>query len=78
MLQKDEGDIDVPDLGLGATEELTIPEVEEIGPEPVEESVEPEPVEKSFEPEELTVPDIPAIEEIIEPEPVEKPWSRKN
>ena len=72
MLQKDEGDIDVPDLGLGATEELTIPEVEEIGPEPVEESVEPEPVEKSIEPEELTVPDIPAIEEIIEPEPVEK------
>ena len=63
MLQKDEGDIDVPDLGLGATEELTIPEVEEIGPEPVEESIEPE---------ELTVPDIPAIEEIIEPEPVEK------
>ena len=63
MLQKDEGDIDVPDLGLGATEELTIPEVEEIGPEPVEESVESE---------ELTVPDIPAIEEIIEPEPVEK------
>ena len=63
MLQKDEGDIDVPDLGLGATEELTIPEVEEIGPEPVEESVESE---------ELTVPDIPAIEEIIEPEPVEE------
>ena len=63
MLQKDEGDIDVPDLGLGATEELTIPEVEEIGPEPVEESVESE---------ELTVPDIPAIEEIIEPEPEEK------
>lgn len=30
MLQKDEGDIDVPDLGLGATEELPIPEVEEI------------------------------------------------
>ena len=72
MLQKDEGDIDVPDLGLGATEELTIPEVEEIGPEPVEESVESEPVEKSIEPEELMVPDIPAIEEIIEPEPVEK------
>ena len=72
MLQTDEGDIDVPDLGLGATEELTIPEVEEIGPEPVEESVESEPVEKSIEPEELTVPDIPAIEEIIEPEPVEK------
>ena len=72
MLQKDEGDIDVPDLGLGAIEELTIPEVEEIGPEPVEESVESEPVEKSIEPEELTVPDIPAIEEIIEPEPVEK------
>ena len=72
MLQKDEGDIDVPDLGLGATEELTIPEVEEIGPEPVEESVESEPVKKSIEPEELTVPDIPAIEEIIEPEPVEK------
>ena len=72
MLQKDEGDIDVPDLGLGATEELTIPEVEEIGPEPVEESVESEPVEKSIEPEELTVPDIPAIEEIIEPEAVEK------
>ena len=72
MLQKDEGDIDVPDLGLGATEELTIPEVEEIGPEPVEESVESEPVEKSIEPEELTVPDIPAIEEIIEPEPEEK------
>ena len=72
MLQKDEVDIDVPDLGLGATEELTIPEVEEIGPEPVEESVESEPVEKSIEPEELTVPDIPAIEEIIEPEPVEK------
>ena len=72
MLQKDEGDIDVPDLGLGATEELTIPEVEEIEPEPVEESVESEPVEKSIEPEELTVPDIPAIEEIIEPEPVEK------
>ena len=72
MLQKYEGDIDVPDLGLGATEELTIPEVEEIGPEPVEESVESEPVEKSIEPEELTVPDIPAIEEIIEPEPVEK------
>lgn len=72
MLQKDEGDIDVPDLGLGATEELTIPEVEEIGPEPVEESVESEPVEKSIEPEELTVPDIPAIEEIIEPEPVEE------
>lgn len=72
MLQKDEGDIDVPDLGLGATEELTIPEVEEIGPEPVEESVESEPVEKSIEPEELTVPDIPAIEEIIEPEPMEK------
>ena len=72
MLQKDEGDIDVPDLGLGATEELTIPEVEEIGPEPVEESVESEPVEKSMEPEELTVPDIPAIEEIIGPEPVEK------
>lgn len=63
MLQKDEGDIDVPDLGLGATEELPIPEVEEIEPEPVEESVEPE---------ELTVPDIPAIEEIIEPEPEEK------
>ena len=63
MLQKDEGDIDVPDLGLGATEELPIPEVEEI---------EPEPEEKSIEPEELTVPDIPAIEEIIEPEPVEK------
>ena len=72
MLQKDEGDIDVPDLGLGATEELPIPEVEEIEPEPVEESVESEPVEKSIEPEELTVPDIPAIEEIIEPEPVEK------
>ncbi|MEQ2579754.1 hypothetical protein [Hominiventricola aquisgranensis] len=72
MLQKDEGDIDVPDLGLGATEELTIPEVEEIGPEPVEESLESEPVEKSLEPEELTVPDIPAIEEIIEPEPVEE------
>ena len=72
MLQKDEGDIDVPDLGLGATEELTIPEVEEIGPELVEESVESEPVEKSIEPEELTVPDIPSIEEIIEPEPVEK------
>ena len=72
MLQKDEGDIDVPDLGLGATEELTIPEVEEIGPEPVEESVESEPVEKAIEPEELTVPDIPAIEEIIEPEPEEK------
>ena len=72
MLQKDEGDIDVPDLGLGATEELTIPEVEEIGSEPVEESVESKPVEKSIEPEELTVPDIPAIEEIIEPEPVEK------
>ena len=72
MLQKDEGDIDVPDLGLGATEELTIPEVEEIGPELVEESVESEPVEKSIEPEELTVPDIPAIEEIIEPEPEEK------
>ena len=72
MLQKDEGDIDVPDLGLGATEELTIPEVEEIGPEPVEESVESEPVKKSIEPEELTVPDIPAIEEIIEPEPVEE------
>lgn len=72
MLQKDEGDIDVPDLGLGATEELTIPEVEEIGPEPVEEFVESEPVEKSIEPEELTVPDIPAIEEIIEPEPMEK------
>ena len=72
MLQKDEGDIDVPDLGLGATEELTIPEVEEIGPEPVEESLESEPVEKSIEPEELTVPDIPAIEEIIEPEPVEE------
>ena len=72
MLQKDEGDIDVPDLGLGATEELTIPEVEEIGPEPVEESVESEPVEKAIEPEELTVPDIPAIEEIIEPEPVEE------
>ena len=72
MLQKDEGDIDVPDLGLGATEELPIPEVEEIEPEPVEESVESEPVEKSIEPEELTVPDIPAIEEIIEPEAVEK------
>ena len=72
MLQKDGGDIDVPDLGLGATEELTIPEVEEIGPEPVEESLESEPVEKSIEPEELTVPDIPAIEEIIEPEPMEK------
>ena len=72
MLQKDEGDIDVPDLGLGATEELPIPEVEEIEPEPVEESVESEPVEKSIEPEELTVPDIPAIEEIIEPEPVEE------
>ena len=72
MLQKDEGDIDVPDLGLGATEELTIPEVEEIEPEPVEESVESEPEEKSIEPEELTVPDIPAIEEIIEPEPVEE------
>ena len=72
MLQKDEGDIDVPDLGLGATEELTIPEVEEIGPKPVEESVESEPVEKSIEPEALTVPDIPAIEEIIEPEPVEE------
>ena len=72
MLQKDEGDIDVPDLGLGATEELTIPEVEEIGPEPVEEFVESEPVEKSIEPEALTVPDIPAIEEIIEPEPMEK------
>ncbi len=72
MLQKDEGDIDVPDLGLGATEELTIPEVEEIGPELVEESVESEPVEKSIESEELTVPDIPAIEEIIEPEPMEK------
>ena len=72
MLQKDEGDIDVPDLGLGATEELTIPEVEEIGPEPVEESLESEPVEKAIEPEELTVPDIPAIEEIIEPEPEEK------
>ena len=72
MLQKDEGDIDVPDLGLGATEELPIPEVEEIEPEPVEESVESEPVEKSIEPEELTVPDIPAIEEIIEPEPMEE------
>ena len=72
MLQKDEGDIDVPDLGLGATEELPIPEVEEIEPEPVEESIELEAVEKSIEPEELTVPDIPAIEEIIEPEPEEK------
>ena len=74
MLQKDEGDIDVPDLGLGATEELTIPEVEEIGPDipAIEEIIEPESVEKSMEPEELTVPDIPAIEEIIEPEPEEK------
>ena len=74
MLQKDEGDIDVPDLGLGATEELTIPEVEEIGPDipAIEEIIEPESVEKSMEPEELTVPDIPAIEEIIEPEPVEE------
>ena len=76
MLQKDEGDIDVPDLGLGATEELTVPDIpaieEIIEPEPVEESVESEPVEKSIEPEELTVPDIPAIEEIIEPEPVEE------
>ena len=72
MLQKNEGDIDVPDLGLGATEELPIPEVEEIEPEPVEESIEPEPEEKFIEPEELTVPDIPAAEEIIEPEPVEE------
>ena len=62
MLQKDEGDIDVPDLGLGATEELTIPEVEEIGPEPVEESLESEPVAEEIEPE-------PVVEE-IEPEPV--------
>ncbi len=76
MLQNDDGDIDVPDLGLGATEELTVPDIpvieEIIEPEPVEESVESEPVEKSIEPEELTVPDIPAIEEIIEPEPVEE------
>ena len=78
MLQKDEGDIDVPDLGLGATEELTIPEVEEIGPEPVEESLESEPVEKSMEPEELMMEELEPEElkmeelmpEEIEPEPV--------
>lgn len=78
MLQKDEGDIDVPDLGLGATEELTIPEVEEIGPEPVEESVESEPVEKSMEPEELMMEELEPEElkmeelmpEELEPEPV--------
>lgn len=38
MLQNDDGDIDVPDLGLGATEELTVPDIPVI-----EEIIEPEP-----------------------------------
>ncbi len=69
MLQKDEGEIDVPDLGLGTTEELTIPEVEEIGPEPVEESIEPEELMmEELEPEELKMEEL--MPEEIEPEPV--------
>ena len=69
MLQKDEGDIDVPDLGLGATEELPIPEVEEIEPEPVEESMEPEELMmEELEPEELKMEEL--MPEEIEPEPV--------
>ena len=69
MLQKDEGDIDVPDLGLGATEELTIPEVEEIGPEPVEKSMEPdELMMEELEPEELKMEEL--MPEELEPEPV--------
>ena len=69
MLQKDEGDIDVPDLGLGATEELTIPEVEEIGPEPVEKSMEPEELMmEELEPEELKMEEL--MPEELEPEPV--------
>ena len=73
MLQKDEGDIDVPDLGLGATEELTVPDIPAI-----EEIIEPEPVEKSMEPEELMMEELEPEElkmeelmpEELEPEPV--------
>mgnify|MGYP000453370984 CR=1 FL=1 len=69
MLQKDEGDIDVPDLGLGATEELPIPEVEEIEPEPVEKSMESEELMmEELEPEELKMEEL--MPEEIEPEPV--------
>ena len=72
MLQKDEGDIDVPDLGLGATEELTVPDIPAI-----EEIIEPEPVEESMEPEELMMEELEPEElkmeelmpEEIEPEP---------
>ena len=72
MLQKDEGDIDVPDLGLGATEELTVPDIpvieEIIEPEPVEESIEPEELMmEELEPEELKMEEL--MPEEIEPEP---------
>ena len=82
MLQNDDGDIDVPDLGLGATEELTVPDIpvieEIIEPEPVEESIEPEELMmEELEPEELKMEELmpeelepePVVEE-IEPEPV--------
>ena len=73
MLQNDDGDIDVPDLGLGATEELTVPDIPAI-----EEIIEPEPVEESMEPEELMMEELEPEElkmeelmpEELEPEPV--------
>ena len=73
MLQNDDGDIDVPDLGLGATEELTVPDIpvieEIIEPEPVEESIEPEELMmEELEPEELKMEEL--MPEELEPEPV--------
>ena len=66
MLQKDEGDIDVPSLGFGLTEELPVPEIPE-----VEDSVEPEeltiPEVEDIEPEPLEVPE---VEEVAEPEQI--------
>jgi len=69
MLQKDEGEIDVPSLGLGMTEELPIPEVEDIEPESVKEFVEPD----KISPETLEMPELDLlepVEEAIEPEPL--------
>ena len=71
MLQQDEGEIDVPRLGFGMTEELPVPDLESLET-PKAEEVEPEPLAESIEPEELAVSEIPEVEEITEPEPEEE------
>ena len=71
MLQQDEGEIDVPRLGFGMTEELPVPDLESLET-PKAEEVEPESLAESIEPEELAVSEIPEVEEITEPEPEEE------